>query len=172
MARDGDWLPTALVFAQPLALTTEPQPGDARPAALRPQSSFLPGTGKNASSAGPAKPSPSGHWPRGLQEQAERLVPGQRPKRKRPGVGGEGGEPGHRSLAAWEDAVCAREAVCAHGWCAWPLMCPLQRPRFPELCSPRVMNLRAGSPGRPVPTAGFAEETRLREGRGRGAVNR
>lgn len=141
MARDGDWLPVALVFAQPLALTTEPQPGRCQDCSSQTtEPSFLLSTGKNAGSAGPGQALPVRALAHGLQEQAERLAAWTMAQEEEAGGGRAGssqpGQPGKMRLFVHVRPVGG----------AWPLMCPLQRPQFPELCSPHVMNLRAGKP--------------------------
>lgn len=166
MARDGDWLPMALVFAQPLALTTEPQPGRCQDCSSQTtEQSFLLRTGKNAGSAGPGQALPIralASWAPGTGGEAGPLDNGPR------GRGWRGESWVIAAWAAWEDeAVCAREA-CGEGG-AWPLMRTLQRPQFPELCSPHVMNPRAGKPWE---TSSHCWVCRGKPGPGRGGEGR
>lgn len=82
-------------------------------------------------------------WALGMGREA--AFPGQQPGRTR--QAGRELSKSAQAQAAWEDeAVCAHEAWEDEAVCAWPLTPPLQRLHFPELCSPRVMNLRAGRP--------------------------
>lgn len=71
-----------------------------------------------------------------------------------------------RQLGTKKLFVHVRLRLCPHSlWRAWPLMRPPWRLHFPELCSPQVMNLRAG---RPSETCSQPQGLQRKLGPGRG----